>query len=140
MELDLYRGPSAHGCTIGRLAVNGHFCCWTLEDEVRDGPKVQGQTAIPPGRYPVTITRSQRFGVLLPLIQDVPGFEGVRLHAGNTAADTSGCVLVGMARTPFSIMSSRVALERIQPLIADALCRGERVWITIHEAVKGAVA
>ncbi len=138
MELDLYRGPSAHGCTIGRLAVNGHFCCWTLEDPVHDGPKMPGVTAIPAGRYPVTITRSQRFGVLLPLIQDVPGFEGIRFHAGNTAADTSGCILVGMARTPFSIMSSQVALERIQPVIAEALGRGETVWLVIHDAMQGA--
>ena len=134
MELELLREPSRDGCTIGRLAVDGAFCCWTLEDVVRDGPKVQGQTAIPSGRYRVAITKSQRFGVMLPLVLDVPGFEGVRIHAGNTAADTDGCILVGQSRGVRSILGSRAALGDLQGRLARALASGDRVMLTVYDA------
>lgn len=140
MELELLREPSRDGCTIGRLAVDGAFCCWTLEDVVRDGPKVQGETAIPAGRYRVSITKSKRFGVMLPLIENVPGFEGVRIHAGNTAADTDGCVLVGQSRGVRSILGSRAALGELQGRLARALASGDRVWITVRNAPEGRTA
>lgn len=134
MELLLRREASADGCTIGHLQVDGAFCCFTLEDVVRQGPKVQHETAIPAGRYRVDITRSVRFGLMLPILLDVPGFSGVRIHAGNVAADTSGCILVGFSRTNDSIMSSRLALAALQPKIAGALAHGEDVWLTIVDA------
>ena len=77
------------------------WLCWTLEDVVREIPgqpvtawKIKRETAIPRGTYPIRVTRSNRFGVDLPLLIDVPGFDGVRIHGGNTAADTEGCILV----------------------------------------------
>lgn len=120
MFLRLIREPSVQGTTFGSLYLNGHWECWTLEDEIRERPyvpvsqwKVAGQTAIPAGVYPVTVTMSSRFQVPLPLIQDVQGFSGVRIHAGNSIHDTEGCVLVGLDRSDRRILRSRVALERL---------------------------
>jgi hypothetical protein len=120
MELRLEREPSAEGCTIGRLYVDGMFECWTLEDVVRP-VKIPGQTAIPHGHYVVTLTKSKRFQRVLPLVNAVPGFEGIRIHAGNTAADTEGCILVGRERYSSTFIgSSRAALEKLLPqLIAQ---------------------
>lgn len=133
--MDLYREPSSQVSTIGRLGIGGVFQMFTLEDVVRDGPKIQHETAIPAGRYSVVITKSQRFGCMLPLLLDVPEFTGVRLHSGNFAGDTSGCVLVGLSRANDSILSSKLALAALQPKIAGALAKGERVWMVIHPAV-----
>jgi hypothetical protein len=148
MELQLARVLSPVDCTIGRLSVDGLFECWTLEDVVRLGTKVFGQTAIPAGRYRVDITRSQRFGRMLPILLAVPGFEGVRIHSGNTAADTEGCILVGQDKEHNSIVGSRLALAALQPKIAGALARAQDVWITItndssldvHRGVEGKAA
>lgn len=137
MEILLLREPSADGCTIGRLAIDGVFECWSLEDQVRQGPKIAHETAIPAGRYALDITRSARFGRMLPILLNVPGFEGIRIHPGNSAADTSGCILVGQGRANDSILGSRLALEALQPKIAGALARGEDVHITIENAAQG---
>jgi hypothetical protein len=134
MDLLLRRDPSDAVCTIGRLFVNGVFECFTLEDIVRDGPKVQNQTAIPPGRYRVDITHSPHFDRMLPLLVDVPGFTGIRIHAGNTAGDTDGCVLVGGSRAHDSIRGSQLALAALQPKIASAAARDEPVWIEVLNA------
>jgi hypothetical protein len=120
--------------TFGRLSINGQFQAFTLEDPVREGPKIAHETAIPEGRYPIAITRSQRFGCLLPLVMNVPDFEGIRIHAGNTTADTSGCILVGMRRSADMLLDSRLALGIVQQRIAQALARGEPVWLEIEHA------
>lgn len=132
MELRLEREPSVDGCTIGRLYVDGIWQLWTLEDVVRDGPKIAHETAIPAGRYRVIINRSQRFGRMLPRLLDVPGFDGILIHPGNTAVDTSGCILVGQGRGLKSIMGSQLALSALQPRIAGAIARGEDVFVTIE--------
>jgi hypothetical protein len=132
MELLLKRQPSADGVTLGQLFVDGRHECFTLEDVIRPGPKVAHETAIPAGRYRVAITPSQRFGRMLPLLEDVPGFAGIRIHPGNTKADTSGCILVGQGRRLDSVVSSRLAMEALQPKIAGALARHEDVFITIE--------
>lgn len=136
MELLLRRDDATEGRTIGRLcAVPDEFLCYTLEDRVRlTGPKVQGQTAIPEGRYEVVITRSQRFGRMLPLLLNVPDFTGVRIHPGNTAEDTDGCILVGQSRLHDSILGSQLAMADLQARIAGALARRDRVWITVENA------
>lgn len=134
MQLRLAREPSTDGVTLGELFINDRLFGYTLEDVVRDGPKVLGETAIPFGTYQVIITKSKRFKKMLPLLLNVPGFEGVRIHSGNTGADTSGCILVGFARMAHTVLSSRVAMDALMPLLADALARGEEVWLTIEHA------
>lgn len=134
MELLLQRDPTADGVTLGQLFVNGTPFCFTLEDAVRaPGVKVPGQTAIPFGRYRVIVTESQRFGRRLPLVLDVPGFTGIRIHEGNTVTDTSGCILVGLGRTPTSVQSSKAAMARLLPRLEHAL-QSEDVFLTIDVA------
>lgn len=130
MKLTVVRECGA-SCTIGTLLIDGVFECYTLEDVVRpDGePKVFGETAIPAGEYDVTITFSPHFQRDLPLLHAVPSFEGVRIHPGNTAADTEGCLLVGESRDAESIHNSRAAFDALYPKIRDAIERGEKVTI-----------
>ena len=129
LHLILSRDDPKPERTVGRLYVTPE--CWTLEDEVRDGLKIPGQTAIPAGRYRVKMTQSVRFNRMLPEVCDVPGFTYIRIHAGNTAADTAGCILVGTDRTDDMILHSRVALDRLCQKIHDAEARGEDVWLTV---------
>jgi hypothetical protein len=138
MLLEVKRDPSANGCTFGTLLVDGAFQCFTLEDVIREIQgvaveqwKVPGETAIPAGTYSVTVTLSSRFQRLLPLLQDVPGFQGVRIHSGNTAADTEGCILVGQVRDGASVLNSRRAFNSLFPKINAAIKRGEPVQIRI---------
>ena len=81
--------------TVGKLYINNSYECFTLEDAVRNGTKVLGKTAIPIGTYKLIIDASTRFKQDMPHILDVPNFTGVRIHAGNTSADTDGCRLLG---------------------------------------------
>ena len=81
--------------TVGKLYINGVYECFTLEDAVRNGTKIIGKTAIPIGTYKLIIDASTRFKQDMPHILDVPDFTGVRIHAGNTSADTDGCILLG---------------------------------------------
>ncbi len=134
LELVVQRRPSADGCTLGQLTIDGAHECFTLEDVVRDGPKIPGETAIPAGRYAVAITFSPRFQRMLPLLCDVPNFEGVRIHAGNRASETEGCLLVGQSVAHDSIQSSVLALAALQPKIATALAHDDAVWITLIPA------
>lgn len=135
MTLTIQRERSQPWGTRGYLLLNGEPDLFTLEDVVRSGPKVLHETAIPAGRYRVVIDFSQRFGRMMPHILDVPGFTGVRIHAGNHAnPDTSGCVLVGLGKSADGITRSREALERLLSILAPALARGERVWLEILDA------
>lgn len=133
MKLTLNRVQFDAACTIGQLLVDGTPECYTLEDIVRPpgAPKVFGQTAIPAGTYGVIVTFSPHFQRELPLLVNVPGFEGVRIHPGNTAADTEGCILVGVDRLADSIGHSRIAFEALFPKIVAALARGELVSIQV---------
>lgn len=130
MNLALIRELSANGCTIGSLTVNGTFECYTLEDVVRD-EKIHGETAIPAGTYEVRVTFSNRFQRDLPLLIGVPNFEGVRIHPGNTAANTEGCILPGQTRTDSSVGASRLAFNPLYAKILDAWKRHEGIWITV---------
>jgi len=81
--------------TVGKMYIDNIYECYTLEDVVRTGAKVNGQTAIPTGTYNLIINHSNRFNRDLPLLENVPNFTGVRIHSGNTSANTEGCILVG---------------------------------------------
>lgn len=138
MKLLLQRDEHLPVCTIGKLYVDGVFECRTLEDTVRevDGApvlrwKIPAKTAIPRGTYPVTITMSGRFKKMLPLLGTVPGFTGVRIHSGNTDADTEGCILVGTSKLVNSIGGSRLAFSKLYEKMRAAIARGEQVSITV---------
>lgn len=143
MRLVLRRQPSSSVSTIGELFVAGsegeRRVCWTLEDPVREIPgrpvsewKIPGRTAIPAGSYAVGITWSNRFGRLMPLLRGVPGFSGVRVHPGNVAADTEGCILVGYDRSGDAILRSRAAFAEVLGMIESALYSGGAVAIRVE--------
>lgn len=119
MRLDLTRLEIDRDATIGELRIDGEWFCWTLEDRVR-AAKIKHQTAIPTGSYEVRITHSQRFGVRMPLVVDVPEFAGIRIHPGNSAADTSGCILVGGHRQGNRITDSRAAYQALMTRLESA--------------------
>lgn len=143
MKLLLKRIALRPTYTIGRLYEITHtgkeiFLCDTLEDAVRDlnrngifdngEKKVYGETAIPFGRYDVSVTRSPRFGRLLPLLHNVPEFTGVRIHAGNTAADSHGCILVGENKEKGKVLNSRATEKRLVTMLLE---RSENVTLEI---------
>ncbi len=139
MELTLKRTKKRKNYTMGTLSIDGKHFCNTLEPIRRDiGPhgkgfKVPGRTAIPEGRYPLYVTRSEKFGGRwLPILLHVPDFEGIRIHAGNTVEDTEGCILVGHASKhyPGRLFDSRVWLRRLMQRLGERP-EGEMMWITV---------
>lgn len=133
MNLLIQREPSDEHRTFGQLFIDGQYFCETLEDVVRE-EKIKGETAIPEGTYRITVENSPRFGRNTITIKDVPGFTGVRIHAGNTEGDTEGCPLVGQIRADASILKSKAALDELKPEIIAALQAGEQVWLEIKNA------
>lgn len=118
--------------TIGRLEdENGVKICDTLEPKYRDYKggelKVPRKSAVPEGTYPVVVTKSKKFGKYLPLLVGVPGFEGIRIHSGNTVNDTEGCILVGQNLIKGKVLLSRLTLEKLMRLIENE----KRVFLTI---------
>ncbi len=142
-------------CTIGRLYINDEQkeFCYTLEDRVRDKDKsgqfdngelkVAGETAIPYGTYEVTLqVQSPRFkdkaqyafcNGYLPRLLDVPDFEGVLIHIGNSAKDTDGCILVGEydPKTPCWISNSTATFKKLYERLQEAYARWEKITIEI---------
>ncbi len=139
MILHLVRKWFTEISTVGILYVDGAEECYVLEDRVRTGPKVPGETAIPEGTYTVIIDHSRRFNRDMPLILDVPGFTGIRIHSGNTAANTDGCLLVGRTRGPKPdwIGSSRVAFDALFEKLHSVLRNRMHVEITISHEEEG---
>lgn len=133
MQIHLYREDSLDGKTsLGRFFIDGHFICDTLEDIPRD-VKEKGRTCIPLGTYPVVLTFSNRFKKVMPEIMNVPGFSGIRIHAGNTAEDTDGCILLGARSGPDRIVRSMIHFMMFMAVLRPTLAR-EKVWITISRA------
>lgn len=130
MKLRLERDEVTTEATIGKLYVDEAFECYTLEDIPRD-EKIKHQTCIPTGTYRIVINHSPAFGRELPLLLNVPEFEGIRIHAGNTKDHTSGCILVGKTRGTDRIGESKAALEILFAKIQSALKRGAPVSIDI---------
>lgn len=131
MNLLLTSNPSRDGATQGVLTVDGVHLCYTLEDVVRDH-KIKGETAIPAGTYRVSLEHSGRFGPDTLTINNVPGFEAIRMHGGNTAADTEGCPLLGLARVGINgVRDCAKAVALVKQLVRDSLARGDAVTIEI---------
>ncbi len=155
MELILERIAKRKTYTIGRLYIRrqvmdeylpgteDQYFCDTLEPTWRDyangAYKVKGRSAIPEGRYAVVISYSPKFKQWLPILLGEPEFnrkwQGIRIHAGNTAEDTEGCILVGKNREVGKVLDSRIWLHRLKQKIVEAQARGEPVWLNI--AVSG---
>lgn len=142
MKFTLQRGQSKHGVTLSRLNLGEKFICDVLEDEVRevkgqsvDQWKVHGKTAIPAGTYEIVAQDSPRFGPDTLTLLNVPGFKYIRVHAGNSAEDTEGCLLPGIRMSETRVASSRAALAHIRELVLPALQRGESVHIEIRAAL-----
>ena len=141
MELTLQRTHAAGAATLGRLEdAAGDLLCYTLEDELREVEgqpvsewKIKGATAIPSGRYRVTLEHSGRFGPSTLTLNDVPGFSYIRMHAGNTDADTEGCPLLGMKLSGDRIVggTSGPAVALVKRRVMDAIDAGQEVWLTV---------
>ena len=146
MELLLRRTTRQNGYTIGKLHVNGKYVCDTIEDVDRlyfGKPKMKGETAIPCGRYEITQNvASSRFGNktfyknlcngYLPRLLNVPQFEGVLIHCGNTSADTEGCILVGLNKVVGKVVDSQKTFTKLmKDYLLPAKRKGEKVYITI---------
>jgi hypothetical protein len=133
MELKIVRDPKPDH-TPGELWLNGKFFCYTLEDVDHKlesgGRKVYGETCIPRGKYPMVLDFSARFKVVMPHVLGVPQFDGIRIHAGNTTADTHGCPLVGDKRVGNTVQGSRVAFARLMAVLEPASKR-EKITLEV---------
>lgn len=123
MKLTLKRLYFKQTYTIGKLYINDVYVCDTLEDKVRDlsaEKKIPGKTAIPAGKYEIIVNYSPKFKRLLPRLIDVPQFEGILIHRGNTNKDTAGCILVGENKISGRLINSAHYEEKITALLARA--------------------
>jgi len=150
MELLLKRRPTADETTFGQLFIDGVVECHTLEDAIREVEgepvalwKIHGKTAIPSGRYRVTLENSTRFGPDTITLNAVPGFTSIRVHTGNTAEDTEGCIIVGdqiyRSPGPGTYSMARITggtvhgvLKRLKEKVRGAISTGAVVWIVIE--------
>ena len=142
MKLRLERKYKSSNYCIDKLYINGKYFSDALEDPDRGLTdtmnleeikriKVKGDTCIPYGTYNVTITYSPRFKKNLPLINNVKGFDGIRIHSGNTPQDTEGCLLLGLNKVKGRVVDSKVTVNKFIDIVQKALNKGEKVTITI---------
>lgn len=135
MKIEVKRIYKGEEYTIGKMYVNGEYFCDTLEDKVRDiekEGKVYAKTAIPYGEYKVIVNQSPKFGRMLPRLLDVPYFEGILIHRGNTHKDTGGCILIGENRIKGKVVNSTKYEEKLTALCHVAQLKGEEITITIR--------
>ena len=135
MKLTLNRIALRQTYTIGKLYIDGKYFCDTLEDTVRDTnksgkfdngeKKIKGKTAIPYGTYEIKWTYSPRFKKYTPQIMNVPSFEGIRIHSGNSSTDTEGCLLLGENKKVGMVLNSRATINKFYPLIKKACSKGK---------------
>lgn len=141
MELRVERLWPRENYIVGRLYVNNEFFSNTLEDKIIDKnkngifdngeKKVYGESAIPYGKYKVVYNYSPKFGRNLPRLLDVPHFEGILIHPGNTAKDSFGCILVGKNTSKGMLSESRYTSDKLNEIIDAAQKRGEEITIEI---------
>ena len=143
MEIKLIRKYYRTKYTIGRLYVNNRFFSDCLEppslhltERSALGTiliaKYKGYRAIPTGRYRILITRSRRFGRWLPLLLNVKGFEGIRIHAGNKPEDTRGCILLGFNRRKGYVLDSTRCVLTLVKMMTEAIAKGEKVFVEVR--------
>ena len=143
MEIRINRIARKERYTIGKMYVNDTYFCDTLEDTDRGladtmqvneilANKLKGITAIPTGKYDVILSFSPRFKRVLPLLLSVKGYEGVRIHPGNTNKDTEGCLLVGENKEKGKVINSRATFEKLMSILLECEKRKEQVTITIE--------
>lgn len=143
MKITVQRRFRAETYTIGKMFIDGNYFCDTLEDKDRDinhdgdlndagEGKVYSETAIPYGRYKVILNMSPKFGRLLPRLLDVPHFDGILIHRGNTDKDSAGCILVGENKVVGRVINSTPYEVQLVTLISNAITRGEEIWINIE--------
>ena len=143
MEIKLIRKYYQVKYTIGRLYVNNRFFSDCLEppslhltERSALGTiliaKYKGYRAIPTGRYRILITRSRRFGRWLPLLLNVKGFEGIRIHAGNKPEDTRGCILLGFNRRKGYVLDSTRCVLTLVKMMTEAIAKGEKVFVEVR--------
>lgn len=140
MKLTLKRIALRPTYTIGKLYIDDVYFCDTIEDTVRDinkngkfdngEKKVHSKTAIPYGIYEIKWTYSPRFKKYTPQLMNVPSFEGIRIHAGNTSADTEGCLILGENKQVGKVLNSRATINKFYPIIKNA-CSNGKVTIEI---------
>ena len=142
MLIKLHRRYLGETYTIGSLYVNGTYLCDTIEDKVRDfnkdgdlldpgEKKVYAETAIPYGTYNIELSRSPKFRRILPMILNVKHFTGIRIHRGNTARDSAGCILPGENKRKGMVINSTKYEVTIIWMMEEAVSRGEEIKITI---------
>lgn len=120
--------------TIGRLTVDGQYFCDTLEDRVRDltkEKKVPGETAIPAGTYDMVVNISPKFKRMLPRLLNVPNFDGILIHRGNTANDSAGCILVGENKVVGRVINSTGYEQKLTDMLLKAQQKGEPLSIEV---------
>lgn len=140
MKLTLKRIALRPTYTIGKLYIDDVYFCDTIEDTVRDfnkngkfdngEKKIHSKTAIPYGTYEIKWTYSPRFKKYTPQLMNVPSFEGIRIHAGNTSADTEGCLILGKNKQVGKVLNSRDTINKFYPIIKEA-CSNGKVTIEI---------
>lgn len=139
MEIRLHRTVLAAAFTLGCTVFAGHQY-FSVEDTVRPLSdctriscvgKINGRTAIPAGRYEIKDTYSPKFHKKVLELQNVPGFQGVRIHSGNSADDTEGCLILGFKQSSTGVLQSNAALLQFNADVRAALKNGP-VWITLE--------
>ncbi len=144
MDLKIIRKYKKQNYTLGRLYIDGQYFCDTLEDTDRgltsDMPleeikkkKIYGKTAIPSGLYTILYTYSPKYKRLMPLVDNVKGFSGIRIHSGNSAEDSLGCILLGKNTKVGMVTDSRNTCKKFYKLIEDAIYKkGEAITLKIE--------
>lgn len=142
MELLLKRHTFTEKSTISDLAIDGKYFCKILEDKDRGllatmsieelkSLKIHGKTAIPKGRYQIVLSYSNRFKKYLPELLHVPAYEGIRIHPGNYAEDTEGCLLPGNTQVPDAVLNSVKTFDKLFEIIKSRVDK-EKIYITIE--------
>lgn len=135
INIDVKRHRFEKDYTEGQMFLNNMFFGYTLEDTVRDltkEAKVPGKTAIPSGEYEIIVNFSPKFKRNLPRLINVPYFDGILIHRGNTSEDTSGCILVGKSVSNGYLSESTPVEEELTKILLDAQDRGEKIIIKIY--------